>query len=200
VRPSPPLPHHARRCGDIPMLLGRTRTRHRHNGHCATYGLPVNGTLKLAHHGGRSTNHCTDTLEAAPVQAQDATRRLNESGIRQDSRQLHSTVRHAATHIEIVRHACKLLPPWPIKGGAAPQARGHGTTDSNHSLALRLPHDIGTHLNQTSGTWRPRLLSRLACSHPSTSTTVRAIQCPEHNTAGRTAPAGTRINPVSLVA
>jgi hypothetical protein len=22
-----------------------------------------------------------------------------------------------------VRHACKLLPPWPIKGGAVPQPR-----------------------------------------------------------------------------
>jgi hypothetical protein len=99
-----------------------------------------------------------------------------------------------------VRHACKLLPPWPIKGGAAPQPRGHGTTNNNHSHALRLPHDIGTRLNQTSGTWRPRLLSCLACSHPSTSTTVRAIQCLEHTTARRTAPAGTRINQVSLFA
>jgi hypothetical protein len=52
----------------------------------------------------------------------------------------------------------------------------------------------------TSGTWRPRLLSRLACSHPSTSTTVQAIQSPEHTTTGHTAPAGTRINQVSLVA
>jgi hypothetical protein len=52
----------------------------------------------------------------------------------------------------------------------------------------------------TSGTWRPRLLFRLACRHPSTSTTVQAIQCPEHTTAGRTAPAGTRINHVPLVA
>jgi hypothetical protein len=24
----------------------------------------------------------------------------------------------------VVRHACKLLPPWPIKGGAVPQPRG----------------------------------------------------------------------------
>jgi hypothetical protein len=56
------------------------------------------------------------------------------------------------------------------------------------------------HSPQTSGTWRPRLLSRLACSHPSTSTTVQAIQCPEHTAVGRTAPAGTRINQVSLVA
>jgi hypothetical protein len=32
VRPSPPLPHHAEHCGNIPTLLGRTGTRHRHNG------------------------------------------------------------------------------------------------------------------------------------------------------------------------
>jgi hypothetical protein len=106
VRPSPPLPHHAGRCGDIPAQLGRTGTRHRHNGHCATYGLPVNGTLELAHHGGRSTNYCAAALEAAPVQAQDAPRHLNGSRIRQNDRQLRGTVRHTATCIEIVRHAC----------------------------------------------------------------------------------------------
>jgi hypothetical protein len=38
VRPSPPLPHHTGHCGDIPTLLGRTGTRHDHDGHCATYG------------------------------------------------------------------------------------------------------------------------------------------------------------------
>jgi hypothetical protein len=121
VRLSPPLPHHARRCGDIPALLGCAGTRHRHNSHCATYGLPVNSTLELAHHGGRSTNYCAAALEAAPVRAQDAPRRLNGSGIRQDDRQLRSTILHTATCIEIVQRACKLLPPWPIKGRAAPQ-------------------------------------------------------------------------------
>jgi hypothetical protein len=128
VRPSPSLLHHARRCGDTPTLLGRTGTRHCHNGHSATYGLPVNDTLELAHHGGRSTNYYAATLEATPVRAQDAPRRLNGSGIRQDDRQLHSTVRHTATRIEIVRHACNLLPPWPIKGGEAPQPQGETDT------------------------------------------------------------------------
>jgi hypothetical protein len=136
VRPSPPLPHHAGRCGDIPVLLGRMGTRHRHNGHCATYGPPVNGTLELAHHGGQSTNYYTDTLEAAPVRAQDAPRRLNGSGIRHDGRQLRSTVRHTATRIEIVRRACKLLPPWPIKGGAAPSHGDEGRRSTiTHSLS-----------------------------------------------------------------
>jgi hypothetical protein len=137
MRPSPPLPHHARRCGDIPVLLGRTETRHRHNGHCATYRPPVNGTLKLAHHGGRSTNYCATALEAAPVRAPDAPRCLNESGIRQDGRQLRNTVRHTSTRIEIVQHACKLLPPWPIKGGATPQPRQ--TRDDGQQSLTRYP-------------------------------------------------------------
>jgi hypothetical protein len=107
------------------MLLGRAGTRHRHNGQCATYGLPVNSTLELAHHSGQSTNRYTATLEAAPVQAQDAPRRLNRSEIRKDSRQLCSTVLHTCTRRGIVRHACKLLPPWPIKGGQPP---GRGET------------------------------------------------------------------------
>jgi hypothetical protein len=136
VRPSPPLLHHARRCGDTPALLGRTGTRHRHNGHCATYGLPVNDTLELAHHGGRLTNYYVATLEAAPVQAQDAPRRLNGSRIRQDGRQLRSTVRRTVTRIEIVQRACKLLHPWPIKGGTAPQETDTGRRIANaHTLS-----------------------------------------------------------------
>jgi hypothetical protein len=121
---------------NIPTLLGRAGTRHRHNGHCATYGPPINGTLELAHHGGRSTNYCTDALEAAPVRAQDAPRRLNGSGIRKDGRQLYGTARHTATRRKIVRHACRLLLPWPIKGGAAPQPRDRKRrTTITHSLS-----------------------------------------------------------------
>jgi hypothetical protein len=131
----------------------------------------------------------------------NAPRRLNRSGIRQDGRQLRSTVRHTSTRREIVWHACKLLPPWPIKGGAVPPSRG----DTGRRIAItHTPSAFSTILAlasiDTSGTWRPRLLSRLDCSHPSTSTTVQAIQCPEHTTARRTAPTGTRINQVSLVA
>jgi hypothetical protein len=74
------------------------------------YGLPVNGTLELAHHGGRSTNYHATTLESAPVQVQDAPRRLNRSGIRQDDHQLYVTVRHTVTRIKIVLSACKLHP------------------------------------------------------------------------------------------
>jgi hypothetical protein len=47
-----------------------------------------------------------------------------------------------------VQHACKLLPPSPIKGEAVPQPQGDGTTDSNHLHAFRPHHDIGTFLNK----------------------------------------------------
>jgi hypothetical protein len=44
------------------MLLRHVGTRRRHDGHCVTYGAPVNGTLESAHHGGQSTNHYTAAL------------------------------------------------------------------------------------------------------------------------------------------
>jgi hypothetical protein len=84
---------------------------------------PVDGTLEPARDGGRTTNHYAATLEAAPVRAQDAPRRPDWSRIRQDGRQLHGTARHASTRRKIVRHACKLLPPWLIKGGAVPRTQ-----------------------------------------------------------------------------
>jgi hypothetical protein len=55
-------------------------------------------------------------------------------------------------------------------------------------------------LNQTLGTWRPYLLSHLACTSPLQALRCSAIQCLEHTTAGCMAPVGTRINLVSLVA
>jgi hypothetical protein len=200
VRPSLPLSCHAAHCYNYSNAIEHAGTGRRHACHCTSYG-PLS-TAPSSPHEAAPVNHYASTLEVAPVRSQDAPRRRDWSKIRQDGHQLHSTVRHTATRVEIVRHACNLLPPWPIKGGAPPQPQGdrHGTTDSSHSHALRLPHNIGTRLNQTSGTWRPRLLSHHACSGPSTSITVQVIQYPEHTAAGRTAPAGTRINQVSLVA
>jgi hypothetical protein len=98
---------------------------------------PVNGTLESVHYGGQSTNRYTVTLEAAPVRAQDAPRRLNRSRIHQDGHQLRGTASHTSTLREIVRHACKLLPPWPIKGGAVPQPRGQD--DGQQSLTRSPP-------------------------------------------------------------
>jgi hypothetical protein len=97
----------------------------------------------------QSTNCYTAALEATPVRAQDAPRRLNRSGIRQDDRQLHNTVRHTSTRREIVRHACKLLSPWPIKGGAAPQPRGEGD-DGQQSLTRSPPSPRYWHSPQSN--------------------------------------------------
>jgi hypothetical protein len=200
VPPSPPLPHHTGHCDDIPTLLGRVGTRRRHNSHCATYGSPVNDTLGSAHYGGHSTNRYTTTLEATPVRAHDAPCHLNRSRIRQDFHQLRGTARHTSTRREIVRHACKLLPPWPIKGGAVPQLRTRD--DGQQSLTRSPPSPRYWHLPQSI----PLGLGGQASSPTSLVATplraprCKAIKCPEHTTAGCTAPAGTRINPVSLVA
>jgi hypothetical protein len=43
-----------------------------------------------------------------------------------------------------VRHACKLPPPWPIKGGAVPWPQRERALTHAHCLH----HDIGTCLNQ----------------------------------------------------
>jgi hypothetical protein len=110
------------------------------------------------------------------------------------------TARHASTRRRIVRHTCKLLPPWSIKGEAVPHPRGKGGRIAiTHTLSTFTMILALASIN-TSGTWRPGLLSRHACSPPLRASWCKAIQCPEHATAGRTAPARTRINPVPLVA
>jgi hypothetical protein len=119
------------------MLLECTGTRRRHDCHCASYGPPVDDTLESARSGGRTTNHYATALETAPVRAQDAPRRLDWSRIRQDARQLRGTARDASTRRRIVRHTCKLLPPWPIKGRAVPQPQG--TRDDGQRSPTRSP-------------------------------------------------------------
>jgi hypothetical protein len=163
-------------------------------------GPPLTAPSNRPTGGGRTTNHYATTLEASPVRAQDAPRRLDWSRIRQDGRQLRGTTRHASAHRKTVQHTCKLLPPWPIKGGAVPSRRGRHTTDSGHPHALAFSTILVLASIYTSRTWRPGLLSHHACSPPLRAPRCEAIQCPEDTTTGRTAPARTRINPVSLVA
>jgi hypothetical protein len=145
-----------------PTLLERTGTGRRHARHCTSYGPPLTAPSSRPAGGSRTANLYTTTLKVAPVQAQDLPRRPNRSEIRQDGRQLRGTARHAFTRRKTVRHTCKLLSPWPIKGGAVPQPQG--TTDSNRTHAFRLTPTLALASISTSGTWRPDLLSRLACS------------------------------------
>jgi hypothetical protein len=152
VQPSPPL---QRQCdatpGTVatsPTLLRRTGIGCRHARHCASYGPPSTPPSSRPAGSGRTSNLYATTLEAAPVQAQDSPQRPNRSKIHRDGRQFRGTACHAFTHRRIVRHACKLLSPWPIKGGAVPQPQGTDTeTDDAHLHAFRLHPDIGTCLN-----------------------------------------------------
>jgi hypothetical protein len=124
VRPSPPLLCHTARCYNCSDAVEDARTGRRHASHCTAYG-----TLSAAPSSSPEdtpVNHYASTLEAAPVQAQGTPRRRDWSKIRQDGRQLLSTIRHAATRSQIVRHACKLPSPWSIKGRRSPRRRDIG--------------------------------------------------------------------------
>jgi hypothetical protein len=109
-----------------PTLLERTGIGRRHACHCASYGPPLTAPSNGPAGDGQTANLYTTTLEAAPVRAQDTPRRTNRSEIHQDGRQLRGTARHDSTRRRTVRHACKLLPPWPIKEGLSPSRRGRG--------------------------------------------------------------------------
>jgi hypothetical protein len=75
---------------------------------------------------------------------------------------LYATPPHVA---RTVRHACKLPPTWPIKGGAVP--RPQGGRQRAHTRTLPAFTTILTLASiSTSGTWRHGLLSHLACSPP----------------------------------
>jgi hypothetical protein len=132
----------------FPALLERTGTGRCHACHCASYGSPLTAPSGRPTSDDRTTNLYTTTLEAAPVQAQDAPRCPDWSKIHQDGRQLRGTARHASTHRRIVWHTCKLLFPWPIKGRAIPQPQGERGRHIAITHAFRLHHDIGTRLNQ----------------------------------------------------
>jgi hypothetical protein len=154
-----------------PTLLERTGTGRRHAYHCTTYGPPLTAPSSRPTGSDRTTNLYTITLEVVPVQAQDAPRRPDWGKIRPDGGQLRGTARHASTRRRIVRHACKLLPPWPIKGEAVPQPQGGRRTVITHTLSAFTTILALASIN-TSRTCRPGLLSRHACSPP-----LRAPRC-----------------------
>jgi hypothetical protein len=144
-----------------PTLLERTGTGRRHARHCTSYGPPLTAPSSRPVGGGRTTSLCAATLEVVPVRAQDTPRRPNRSKIRQDGRQLRGTAPHASTRRRIVRHACKLLSPWPIKGRAIPQPQGGRRIAITRTLSAFTTILALASIN-TSGTWRLSLLSRHA--------------------------------------
>jgi hypothetical protein len=120
VRQSPPLQHHAGYCDDIPNAVGTREDGRRHARRCASYGLPLTAPSSRPTGGGRTTNLCATTLEAALYGHR--TRHGAPAGARFAKIAIYSMALYATPlHIgEIVWHSCKLLSPWPIKGGAAP--------------------------------------------------------------------------------
>jgi hypothetical protein len=160
-----------------PVLLERTGTGRRHARHCTSYGPPLTAPSSRSTGGGRTANLYATTLEVFPVRAQDTPRRPNRSKIRQDGRQLRGTARHASIHRRIVRHNCKLLSPWPIKGRAIPQPQGGRRTTITRTLSAFTTILALASIN-TSGTWRPGLLSRHACRPPLRAPRCNAISAP----------------------
>jgi hypothetical protein len=155
-----------------PMLLERTGMGRRHACHYTSYGPPLTAPSSRPAGSVRTADLYATTLEVAPVRAQDTPRRPNRSKIRQDGRQLCGTACHASSRRRIVRHTCKLLSPWPIKGRAIPQPQG-----TRRWIAITLTLSAFTTILalasiNTSRTWRPSLLSRHACSLP-----LRAPRC-----------------------
>jgi hypothetical protein len=137
---------HPRLCSAAPRtaattlaLLERTGAGRHHTCRCTSYGPPSTATSSLSTDDDRTANHYAATLEAAPVRAQDALRRHDWNEIRQDGRQLHGTARRASTCRRIVRHTCKSLSPWPIKGRVIPQLQGTTSRDDGLRTHARSP-------------------------------------------------------------
>jgi hypothetical protein len=174
VRPSSPLLRHAVHCCNYYDAVEHAGTGRRHACYCTPYGS--SSTAPSSPPGDASVNHHASTLEVAPVQAQGTPRRHDWSKIHQDNRQFPGTVRHTITRSQIVRHACKSPSPWPIKGRRPPPPR-RGDTRQRIAIVHTLsafPTTLALASITPLGTWRPRLLSRLACSRPTTGTPVRS--------------------------
>jgi hypothetical protein len=112
--PSRPLHHHPRRCGSVRRQDAATPAT-----------VPPYGLTSMApsspHMGGcRTGDLYTATLEAAPGRAQDTPNAPPEARFARTA-VYSATLYTMPPHVdEIVRRACKLPPPWPIKGGAVP--------------------------------------------------------------------------------
>jgi hypothetical protein len=161
-------------CCNHSNVVGRAGTGRHHACHCTPYGSP--STAPSSPHRGAPVNHYAFTLEAAPAQVQGTPRRRDQNKARQDRRHLHRTVHHTSPRSQIVRHTCKSSSPWSIKGRRSPRRGRDGRQDMTHTrLAPHPLYDIGTCLNHSFGTWRPRLLSHSACSRPLQAPRCKAI-------------------------
>jgi hypothetical protein len=168
ARPSPPLQCHSGHFNTIPDAVKAHGDRTSPRLLLCLVRPPVNGSLEPARRRRPNKQPLRHHPRSRSCRAQDSPQRPNRSKICQDGRQLRGSARHASTRRKIVRHACKLLSPWPIKGGAVPQPQG---TDTRRRTTLTCTLSAFTTILaltsiSISGTWRTSLLSRLTCSTP----------------------------------
>jgi hypothetical protein len=172
MRPSLPLLRHAAHYYNYSDAVEHVGTECRHACYCTPYGS--SSTSPSSPPGDTPVNHHASTLEAAPVQAHGTPRRHDWGKIRKDDRQLPGTVCHTITRSKIVWHAYKSPSPWPIKGRRSPRRKDTGQQIAIVHTLSASPTILALASITPLGTWRPRLLSRLACSRPTTGTLVRS--------------------------
>jgi hypothetical protein len=169
VRPPPPSQHHPGHCITTPYTVGIRGDKTPPRRLLCARRPPVSRTLE--------SNVRMTTPRPPPSKTVLGGHRARHDAL-QEARLARTTV-HSIVLCAIpprvartVRHACKLPPPWPIKGGAVPWPQGGRQraltgTPSVFTMILALASI------STSGTWRSGLLSRLACSLTSASTSVQ---------------------------
>jgi hypothetical protein len=103
-----------------PMLWKPMATGHRHASHCALYGLMSTTPSSLHADGPRTSN--LYVTPSKPLLDMHRTRHDAPPEARFARTAVYSaTLCAIPPHVsEIVQHACKLPPPWAIKGGAVP--------------------------------------------------------------------------------
>jgi hypothetical protein len=103
-----------------PTLWNNAATGHRHASHCVLYGL-MSTTPSSPHADGPRMSNLYATPSKPLLDAHrtrhDAPPEAGFARTAVYSMALYAMPPHVA---RTVRHACKLLPPWPIKGGAVP--------------------------------------------------------------------------------
>jgi hypothetical protein len=166
VRPSQPLQCHPRRCGNTRRQDIATPT-------------VVPPTASRQWHPRTSTRADTERATPTPPPSKpllDGYRARHD--VPPEARFARTAIYSTALcailpHVaRTVRHACKLPPPWPIKGGAVHRPQG-GRQGARTRTLPAFTTILALASISTSGTCRPGLLSRLACSPLSASTTVQ---------------------------
>jgi hypothetical protein len=165
----PPSQRHPRHCSAIPDVVGSTRRRD------AATPTAVLRTASRQLHPRISTRAATERKTPMPPPSKpllDGYRTRHD--VPPDARfartAVYSTALHTmSSHVaRTVWHACKMPPPWSIKGGAVPWPQGG---NGQHSLARFPPSPRYWHLASTKpqgpgdSTSSPASLVALLCKH-----------------------------------